>query len=290
MAFTNHFYHSLTRKYIAVFGSVFNKITIKRYDKDGNELQTVPVPISFGPWQKFLLRNTSDPNLSRKYQAILPRMTFDLEGISYDSDRKINQLNKININDENSNKNFIYNPVPYNLYFTLYVTAVNMEDGAQILEQILPFFQPSFVPSVYLLNGLDSSVDVPIDLQNISYEDVYDDNFENQRFVRWTLTFIMRGQYFGPTKKGSVIKFIDVQNKIVNPDGTSYNGSLLTIQPGMDETGNATTNIDDTVEYININNTDDWDFIKQLHVFEELKEKGLLDDEDLNPHETNGKI
>lgn len=288
MAFTNYFYHGLTRKYVAVMGTVFNKITIKRFDDGGNVLQSIPVPISFGPWQKFLLRNVADPNLSQKYQTFLPRMSFDLDNITYDNNRKSSQLNRLSLNN-GEGQNFVYNPVPYNFHFTLYIDALTIQDGAQILEQITPFFQPNYTPSVFLIDGLEQSVDIPIDLVAVSYEDIYEGSYEDTRFVRWTLMFTLKGFFFGPTKHKNIIKFIDIKNKLVSHDNTSVNGSSISIQPGLDANGNPTDDIDETINYVDIEQNDNWDIISQLHVFEELEEKGLLDVE-FNPHETNGKI
>lgn len=288
MAFTNYFYHGLTKKYIAIMGSVFNKITIQRFDSAGNVIQRMPVPISFGPWQKALLRNMKDPDLMQKYQAFLPRMSFDLDNVSYDHSRKSSQLNRLKL-ERDGTGNHSYNPVPYNFSFTLYIDTLTIEDGAQIIEQITPFFQPSYIPSVYLIDGLEKSVDIPIDLVAVSYEDIYDGSYESERFVRWTLMFNMKGFYFGPIREKSIIKFIDIKNKLTGHDNRSINGSVITIQGGMDENGNPTDNIDETVNYIEIEETDNWDVITQLHAIEELREKELTD-VDFNPHETNGKI
>jgi len=290
MAFANHFYNKLTRKYVAVFGSLFNKLTINRYDTNGEPVQSLPVPISFGPWQKFLLKNTADPNLDRKYQILLPRMSFDLENISYDPERRVSQIQKLKVSGPDGN-DFVYTPTPYILNFTLHVTALNMEDGIQIIEQIIPFFQPSYTPSVYLIDGLEEPVDISIDLEQVTFTDAYDGDFQSSRVMVWTLMFTMKGYYFGPVRHGKVIKFVDVQNKLSKTSAfdQNYLGSIITVQPGMDANGEPTKNIDETVSYVSINIDDDWDYLKQLHTFEELLEKGLSD-QNPDPHRTNGKL
>lgn len=288
MAFTNHFYHSLTRKYVAIFGSLFDKLSIKRYDNDLQKtvLQTIPVPISYGPWAKFLARVESDPILNRKYQMALPRMTFELEGISYDPERRSSLLNKIIINKDD--KTFVYNPAPYKLNFTLSIIASHVEDGTQIIEQILPFFQPSYTPSVFLIEGLEEPIDISIDLDNVSSEDVYEDDYKGLRFVKWTLTFTMKGYYFGPAKTKKIIKFVDVKIK-TQEKNDEFLSSIITAQPGLDVNGNPTTNIDETINYQSINIDDAWAELIQIHSIDEIIEKGLTSS-DPNMNETNGKL
>lgn len=291
MAFANHFYHRLTRKYVAVFGSLFNKITIKRYDKDGVEIQSMPVPLSYGPWQKFLARIQSDPELNRRYATLLPRMSFEIDSIAYDQERRSSQLNKLTLTDANG-KNFVYNPTPYTLNFSLNIIVAHIEDGTQIVEQIIPFFQPGFVSQVHLLEGLDAPVDISVDLVSVSSEDAYDGQYEEVRMIRWTLNFTMRGFYFGPTKTKKVIKFIDVKMKIRERrdfEDKEYLGSLITLQPGLDADGNPTTDIDETILYEEINIDDNWEMLTQIHGFDELLALDLVD-KDPNPNETNGKL
>lgn len=290
MAFTNHFYHRLTRKYVSVFGSLFNKLTINRYGNDGEVISSMPVPISFGPWQKSLLKNQADPNLDRKYSILLPRLFFDLENIQYDPERRISQSNKIMVKNEEGNS-FVYTPTPYTIYFKLSLIVQNMEDGTQVIEQILPFFQPSYTPSVYLIEGLEEPIDISIDLENVSQTDVYEGDFNTNRRIVWEMSFVMRAYYFGPERRGNIIKFVDVQNKVAKTASfdQNYLGSIVTSQPGMDINGNPTTDIDETITYIDINEDDAWDQLNQVHTFDELLEKDLIDK---NPelHSTNGKL
>lgn len=290
MAFTNYFYHRLTRKYVSVFGSLFNKLTINRYGNDGEIISSMPVPISFGPWQKSLLKNTADPNLDRKYSILLPRLFFDLENIQYDPERRISQSNKILVKNEDGNS-FVYTPTPYTIYFKLSLIVQNMEDGTQVIEQILPFFQPSYTPSVYLIEGLEEPIDISIDLENVTQTDVYEGDFNTPRRIVWEMSFVMRAYYFGPERRGNVIKFIDVQNKVANTASfdQNYLGSIVTSQPGMDINGNPTTDIDETITYIDINEDDAWDQLNQVHTFDELLEKDLID-KNPEPHLTNGKL
>lgn len=290
MAFTNHFYHRLTRKYVSVFGSLFNKLTINRYGNEGEVISSMPVPISYGPWQKALMRNTADPNLDRKYSISLPRLTFDLDNIQYDPERRTSQSNKISLKNEDGNS-FVYTPTPYMIYFKLSLAVQNMEDGTQVIEQILPFFQPSYTPSVYLIDGLDEPIDISIDLESVTQTDIYEGDYNTPRSIVWNMTFVMRAWYFGPERRGSIIKFVDIQNKVANTASfdQNYLGSIVTSQPGLDVNGMPTKDIDQTVVYIDINEDDAWSNLTQKHTFDELLEKGLVD-ENPEPHLTNGKL
>lgn len=261
MAISNYFYHRLTRKYIALFGSLFNKLSIARYDNNFVQIQRMPVPISFAPWQKSLNKIVQDKNFDNKTSAQLPMMTFELDSITYDSIRKGHGQHKIMGNGVGA-ETYSYTPVPYVLRFHLNIWTANMEDGTQIVEQILPFFQPDYTPSVFLLDNFNS-VDVPIVLESVSSEDIYEGNYETRRTIRWLLTFSMNCYYYGPTKQAKVIKFVDIDMHS-SMNQSSDVETKITAQPGMDIDGNATTDINDTINYMDINIDDDWAEIVQI--------------------------
>jgi hypothetical protein len=261
MAFVNYFYNATTKKYIALFGTTFNKISIVRDDPNtGDSVQRMVVPISYGPYQKFLARVNQDPEINRKTAITLPRMSFEITNMEYDGSRKINSTRRISGQSHSDDKkSFQYVGVPYNLNFTLSIMTKYAEDGTQILEQIIPFFKPEWTYTVKLIDNLDP-IDIPIILNSVNMDDLYEADFETRRSLLWTLTFTMKAWYFGPQRESSVIKFIDVRTHTkvtsdVEPE------MQLTIQPGLTANGQPTTSIDETIDYELINVDDDWGLI-----------------------------
>ena len=207
------FYNKCMKKAIIAFGSLFSNIKITRSNEDGSETQTLKIPIAQAPKEKWLVRVDSDPNLENHTYTSLPRMSFEISNISYDSSRKLNKLNKIRCTDGSGSADFVYAPVPYNLDMTLYILTKTQEDAFQIVEQILPYFSPEFTIGVKMIDSPPVVTDIPIVLNSVSMQDDYDGDFQTRRFVTYTLTFTMKLNLFGPTGEKGVIKktMIDIQ-------------------------------------------------------------------------------
>lgn len=261
--FGSTFYNETTRRYVAVFGTLFNDITISRKDNSGTTIQTMKVPVNYGPMQKFLARLEQDPSLTAPAMT-LPRITFEITGMSYDGDRVLTGLtrNRAPKATDNNSYNTQFTPTPYNIEFQLNIMTKYTEDGSKILEQILPYFKPEFTPTVKLVDDLDMYFDIPVVLTSVSTEDTYDGSFEDRRALIWTLSFTMKAYYFGPVLQKKVIKFVNVQTY----DGLTANTSLesIHVQPGLTANGTPTTNINNTVSYNDINFIDNWDYIVQI--------------------------
>ena len=208
--FKQSFYFSSIRKYVTLFGTLFDDISIRRTDNTGHMTAFIKVPITYSPKEKMLARLTQDPNLDRQSATpTLPLMAFEMTSINYDSDRKLSSVKRLVVSDPD-NPNMIkyqYNPVPYNIGFTLHVMVKNAEDGTKIIEQILPYFTPDWTTSVHLIPEMDITMDIPVVLSNISQDDVYDGDFTERRSLTWTLNFVLKGYIFGPVKTGKIIKF-----------------------------------------------------------------------------------
>ena len=259
MAVVNHFYNATTKKYIALFGTMFNKMYVARYDATtGNEVQRMIVPISYGPYQKFLARLNQDPELNRKTAITLPRMAFEITNMQYDGSRKLNSVKRISgqVSENNESQAYQYVGAPYNLDFSLYVMTKYAEDGTQILEQILPFFKPEWTNTVKLIDNIDP-LDIPLVLNSITAADLYEADFETRRSLLWTLSFTMKGWYFGPQRENKVIKFIDLRMD-TDLDESTDSTQQITIQPGLTPAGEPTNSINETVPYEEINIGDDW--------------------------------
>mgnify|MGYP003338660783 CR=1 FL=1 len=207
----DHFYHQLTKKAVILFGRLFDNISIiRKNDQTGSEVSRFVVPIIYSPKEKYITRVFSDPDLTRQLQAILPRMSFDITGISYDSARKQNSLLKTNQTSNSTTASTAYMGVPYDITFELNVYARNIDDGTHIVEQILPFFNPDFTVTTNMIPDLGAIKDIPVILDSVANEIDYEGNYYTVRYVYWTLNFTMKMEYYGPIQHPKIIRSVYV--------------------------------------------------------------------------------
>ncbi len=209
------FYHQTIRKYVVLFGTLFNDLNIEKKNSSGNVVSRQKVPIAYGPKQKFLTRIRQDPNIDRQVAIQLPRMGFEMTSITYDPIRKLNSVGKVigraTASEGKGTLRKMFNPVPYNMDFQLFVFVDNAEDGTQILEQILPFFTPEFNVSINAVSDLGIKLDVPISINSASLEDSFDGEFSARRTLIWTIDFFMKGFLYPDIKGGGkIIKSVQV--------------------------------------------------------------------------------
>ena len=246
MAIANYFYNQTTRKYVALFGTLFNQLKIKREDNAGVTKKEMIVPLSYAPYQKILARVAADPDLinSRRPAMTLPRMSFEMTSMQYDPLRKLASTQKVikrQKAEADNSRNFVYTPVPYTLDFSLYIMTKYAEDATKLMEQILPFFTPDFTVGAKMIPDLDP-IDIPIVLTSVTTEDLYEGAFEERQAILYTLTFTMKGWFFGPEKTKKVIKFVDID--IFN--GTDENSPFqegIDIKPGLSANGEPITEV-----------------------------------------------
>ena len=209
----NYYYHEILRKTIIAFGTIFNDIHIRHRDGSGKETCDMRVPLAYGPMQKFLARLEQQPDLNRAVQITLPRMSFETTNIAYDATRKggITQTFKA-VPSSGGDVRKVFMPVPYNLGFELNILVKLNDDALQIVEQILPYFQPSFNVTIDLVNVIGEKRDVPIVLDNISFQDDYEGDFATRRALIYTLNFTAKTYLFGPVAESSegLIKKVQV--------------------------------------------------------------------------------
>ena len=200
------FYNRTIRKVVVAFGSLFNDIILQRYTLDGaTKKEVFRVPLSYGSKEKYLTRITSDPNLTKSVATVVPRISFELIGLSYDASRKqISTLQNYSYNTTDGLKTQ-YAPIPYNFEFTLSIYVRNHEDGTQILEQILPFFTPDFNVTVNFNSDMTQKYDMPIILNSASPEVDYEGDMLSTRLIIWTLDFTAKGFIYPPVKKNQNI-------------------------------------------------------------------------------------
>ena len=265
--FGNYFYNESLRRMTVAFGQIFNNIQIKRKNSAGSVVQSIRVPLAYGPKEKFLVRLDQQPSLNnREFAITLPRMGFEISGISYDASRKLNRIQKfkkVKSSVDGKILDYNYMPVPYNISFNLYSFTATAEGGLQIIEQILPFFQPDYTVTINAIPNMNIKRDIPIVLNSVNYEDSYSDDFTKRRAVIYTLGFTAKTYLFGPASTQKVIKetqtdlYSDVdattreERIIVVPDPTSANadddfGFTTTIQTFTDgKTYNPSTDSDE---------------------------------------------
>tara|TARA_Y100000033_G_scaffold24887_1_gene23506 strand:- start:184 stop:1212 length:1029 start_codon:yes stop_codon:yes gene_type:complete len=222
-------YHEIFRKTVVAFGTLFNNIELRRND------EVMKVPLAYGPKAKFLARLDQVPDpTNKRVQITLPRISFEINGITYDSSRKVSPTQKIAIPTSNTKNKNVFMPVPYNLGFELAIISKNQEDGLQILEQILPYFQPHYNLSVKLLPSMNEVKDVPVVLQNIDYEDDYEGDFSTRRAIIYTLQFSVKTYLYGPVTEPKVIKkaIIDYSTsaKVTAPREVRYQVTPTSLQ------------------------------------------------------------
>jgi hypothetical protein len=226
------------------------------------------VPITYGPRDKALARVVEDPNIDRPTAVYpLPMMSFEITGFDYDGSRKLQTVNRVSVNDTDKNKRkYQYAPVPYNISFQLSILCKNAEDGTKIVEQILPFFTPDWTVTANIIPEMNIKHDIPVILNRVGIEDVYDGNFSDRRSMVWTLDFTLKGYLYGPIKTAKVIKYANTQI-FVPPDTADSISDVedpivtIHIQPGLTANGQPTSNSSISIPVNDIVASDDFGFV-----------------------------
>lgn len=207
--FGDPFYHKSIRSMVAVFGTIFNDIKVVKRDSSNKVLSTARVPLAYGPRQKFLSRIESRPSLDDPNIGIkLPRMSFEITTLTYDTNTKLskNTVQKVQSSTTNMRDKYI-GPVPYRMGFQLNIITKNQDEALQILEQILPFFQPEYSVTI---NETESNFkhDVPITLTSVGLSDDYEGDFTSRRAIIYTLDFETRVRFYGPKSSSGFIRTV----------------------------------------------------------------------------------
>tara|TARA_R110002073_G_scaffold297881_1_gene464315 strand:- start:2 stop:799 length:798 start_codon:yes stop_codon:yes gene_type:complete len=206
-----YFYHERIRKSVATFGTIFNDIHVQRTASNGAVLNQTKVPLAYAPKDKYLERIRENPSLidDTKVALKLPRMSFEITSLAYDPERILpknnNYIQAYGTSSTESNK--IYSPAPYTIFFSLNIYAKLQDDALQIVEQILPYFNPQYTLTLKPLVGFDTiKEDVPITLQSVNFQDDFEGSLEQRRTIIYTLDFGMRVNFHGPIRRSKVIR------------------------------------------------------------------------------------
>ena len=263
------FYHETIRKIIVSFGTIFNEINLVRKDSSGSITQSMKVPLAYGPKEKFLARLRQDADLSKTVAITLPRLGFEIKNLSYDPTRKLNRVQKFKKvkGAKASQLDTQYMPVPYNLELELYIMAKQSDDALQIVEQILPYFQPDYTLTINDMTDMGIKRDVPVVLGGISYEDSYEGDFTARRALIYTLSFTTKFYLYGPVTSTKVIKTVQVDQYTDMPDTSPKREQRYSVTPKP-----STADADD-----------DFGFNETTSFFVDAKEYDLETGEDVVP-------
>jgi len=245
-----HYYNRTIRKVVTAFGTLFNDIYLIRYNKAGTSAyERLRVPLSYGSKERYLTRITSDPTLTKSVAVVLPRISFEMTGMSYDSSRKQNSLIR-NFSQSTTGLKTQFNPVPYDFSFSLSIYVRNTEDGTQILEQILPFFTPDFTVTVDFIHEMGKKFDVPIILNSVNTTTDYEGDMMTTRMITWDLEFTVKGYIWPPVKSPTGGLIGASYANTAAPGGVSYGRAItnMYIEPN-DKSAQRVT-----VDYANGNN------------------------------------
>ena len=210
--FGGHFYHATMRKSVAVFGTIFNNINVIRKDGSGGILNQMKVPLAYGPKQKFLARVDQEAGFDAPLAIKLPRMAFEITSLELDTTQKLSKMNKITEThgSDITKKKTIQHYTPYDIGMSLYIMSKNQDDGLQIMEQILPYFQPDYTVTIKPVDNFDLKQDVPIILSSVSIDDQYEGEFTERRVLIYQMDFVMKMKFYGPTADVGLIRQINI--------------------------------------------------------------------------------
>lgn len=241
------FFWGTIRKSIVAFGNMFNSISIDRLASDGTVVQSLRVPLAYAPKQKFLARIAALPESAEpSFESYLPRLSFEMNGIQYDPNRRVSlvQQNRALNGSSTTSLNAQYAPSPYNISMTLYCYAKNQDDGLQIVEQILPYFNPDFNLTLNAVPAMGIKNDLPIILDSINYEDSYEGDFSSRRAIIWTLNFTMKLNFYGPVNRQGIIRTTNI-NTFSDPSLSNKQSSYTaTVDPATAVPGDVIDIID----------------------------------------------
>lgn len=236
--FGTYFYHQRIRKSVAVFGSLFNNLYVLRQNSSGQTISQVKVPLSYAPKRSFIERiaNASQGEQAERQVAIkLPRMSFEIIAITYDTQRQLSKINNFNLSSATGNgfRSKFYAPVPYNVNFQLNIYAKSHDDALQVVEQIIPYFNPQYTLTIKPIEGFDTiKEDSQVILQAVSFTDDYEGALEQRRSIIYTLDFEMKIAFYGPVTDGAIIRQADVDLYEMNSglsDSDTYIGKIRVV-------------------------------------------------------------
>ena len=242
----SYFYNETIRKTVIAFGTLFNNIKIKKFASDGKAISQIKVPVAYGPMQRFLARIEQQANFDDNVAITLPRISFEITSYAYDPSRKSSPITKFTGKGSDKTKHKkIFLPVPYEIGFRLSFATKLQDDALQIVEQILPHFQPSYNVTVNMLEGVEEKRDIPFTLANVSFSDEYEGDFSTRRFIQYDLDFVAKTYFYSeiPTDESGIIKKVqvDYSTAIRAPRAQRYTVTPQAVKDYNDDTATTLT-------------------------------------------------
>ena len=277
-----YYYHEIIRKTIIAFGTLFNNMIVKHQDANGTIVDEKRVPLAYGPAAKFIARLDQQPDLNKMVAITLPRMSFEMTSIAYDSSRKagITQTFKAVGNDDKLKRVFL--PVPYNIGFELSLLTKLNDDALQVVEQILPFFQPSFSVTIDLISSIGEKRDVPITLQNVTFQDDYEGDFTTRRALIYTFQFVAKTYLYGPITENpeGLIKKVIVDQYASTDTVNAKREMRYTVTPTATKDYNSDGKID-SADHDLIVPGDDFGFSENIEYLDDSRDRSPTKQSDI---------
>lgn len=272
--FNQPFYHATFKKFVSGFGKLFSNIYVVRTHASGTEKERIKVPLAYGPAEKYLVRQQEDPTLDRGFALKLPRMSFEIKTIQYDPSRKLNTIKKNTQPIEENQGTVIrqYQGVPYNLTIDLSIISKYIDDANQIVEQILPWFTPGYTITVNTIPEMNYKDDIPVILNSVTLSDNYEENWTTRREIVWTLSFTVKGIFYGPIADKKIITKVQADFYPVLDRYLDLNGNVS----GLSRHSRSTTEIvPDSGEY-----NEDFGYTQKLEAFEDGQRFNVISGQD----------
>jgi hypothetical protein len=269
--FHETFYFGLLRKYVSLVGTLFNDLVILRNEGDGTTIP-IRVPITYGPKDKMLARVFEDPNLDRKTAVYpIPALSFEMTGLRYDPERKLQTTGYVarKTTDADMGRKY-FNPSPWNFEFEVNLYVKNVEDGAKVIEQILPYFTPDWTVNVNLIPDLGVRLPIPVVLRDVSYRDDYEGEVVDRRKIVWTLSLTVKGWLYSAPRDMPLIKFANVSTWVATSSFPPYVEANATpvwsidVRPGLTANGTPTSDPDQSIPVDQIEITDDFGYVETV--------------------------
>ncbi|USL85667.1 tail sheath stabilizer and completion protein [Enterobacter phage Entb_43] len=201
-----YFYNSSLRRYILMLGDLFSNIQVQRVREDIGKTY-IRVPITYASKEHFMMKlnkwtSVNNEDGPAKVETILPRINLHLVDMMYNPTYKTGQLNRSAMSNPNSKTGTIsqYNPTPIKMIFELGIFTRHQDDMFQIVEQIMPYFQPHFNTTMTELfeNEITFERDIRITFQSISIDEQIDGDKQSRRRLEWSIMFEVNGWLYPP--------------------------------------------------------------------------------------------
>jgi hypothetical protein len=220
--FDNWWYNESTRRMVSVFGSLFNDLEVHKRDSNDKVLQKIKVPLAYAPRSKVLARMSeqmSDPGVAIK----LPRISFEITSFEYDANARVSKHKNYKkvVTGDTLQLHKLGAPAVYKIGFELNILAKTQDEALQLLEQILPMFQPEYTVTIKDIPDMDIKTDTPIVLESVTVNDDYEGDLVTRRAIVYTLEFSTRIRYYRGIGKSKQILETEVDYS-ENVDPTTH--------------------------------------------------------------------